>query len=500
MKDPSARQQRFKQQTVRLRVAVLCTIAYFLLPQVPALCQASGVYPGNPVASQPNVGTGATGALVTTQNPFAGSVPEGKATSEVLPLAFKDAIERGLRNNLGLLLQSDSTLAARGQKWKDLSDLLPNLTTGTSENLAQNNLAAQGIRFPGVPLIVGPYGFFDTRAYLSLSLFNLKSLNRERGASNNEQAARYTYKDGRDLVVLAVGNAYLQALAGAARVDTARAQVQTAQALYDKAVDQRNAGVSPAIDTLRARVELQTRQQQLIVARNDYAKQKLALGRVIGLPPGQEFTLTDEAPYEPSTTLGLEDSLQRAYRSRSDYQAALEQVRASERFRKAATAEYFPTLGVNANYGDLGINPGNSHGTFEVSSTLNIPIFQGGKVKGDVLQAEAALRQSQQQLDNLRGQIDYEVRTALLDLAATAEQVEVARSSVDLANQTLIQARDRFAAGVTDNLEVIQAQEAVAAANENYISSLYANNLSKVALARATGSAEAGVKQYLKSK
>jgi outer membrane protein TolC len=478
----------------------LVTITSFLVPLALAWAQSSGSYPNSPSTSQPNVGAGAAGALVTSQNPFTGSVPEGKATPEALPLSFKDAIERGLRNNLGLLLQSDATVAARGQKWKELSDLLPNLTTGTSENVAQQNLAAEGIRFPGVPSIVGPYGFFDTRAYLSLSLFNLKSLNRERGASNNEQAARYTYKDGRDLVVLAVGNAYLQALAGAARVDTAQAQVQTAQALYDKAVDQQNAGVSPAIDTLRAHVELQTRQQQLIVVRNDYAKQKLALARVIGLPPGQEFALTDKAPYEPLTTLGLEQSLQRAYTARSDYQAAVQQVRAAERFRKAATAEYFPTLGVDANYGDLGITPGNSHGTFTVSGTLNIPIFQGGKVHGDVLQAEAALQQAQQQLENLRGQIDYEVRTALLDLAAAAEQVEVARSSVDLADQTLTQAKDRFAAGVTDNLEVVQAQEAVAAANENYISSLYAHNLSKVALARAMGYAEEGVKQYLKSK
>ena len=186
--------------------------------------------------------------------------------------------------------------------------------------------------------------------------------------------------------------------------------------------------------------------------------------------------------------------------SRSDYQAALQQARAAEHFRKAATAEYFPTVDVAGNYGDIGVTPGNSHGTFQVAGTLRIPIFQGGKVHGDVLQAEATLRQSRQQLENLRGQIDYDVRTALLDLAAAADQVEVARSSVDLADQTLVQARDRFAAGVTDNLEVVQAQETVVAANENYISSLYAHNLAKVALARAIGYAEEGVKQYLKSK
>jgi outer membrane protein TolC len=251
---------------------------------------------------------------------------------------------------------------------------------------------------------------------------------------------------------------------------------------------------------LRAQVEQQTRQQQLIVTRNNFAKQKLALARIIGLPPGQEFTLTDTAPYEPLANEGLDRSLQRAYSSRSDYQAAVQQVRAAEKFRNAATAQHYPSITIDGNYGDIGINPGNSHGTFEIAGTLNIPIFQGGKTHGDVLQAESRLRQSQQQLGNLRGQIDYEVRSALLDLAAADEQVQVAKSSVDLADQTLMQSRDRFAAGVTDNLEVVQAQESVSAANENYISSLYAHNLAKVELARALGYAEAGVKQYLKSK
>ena len=207
--------------------------------------------------------------------------------------------------------------------------------------------------------------------------------------------------------MLSIGNAYLQALSGAARLETAEAQLQTAHALYDKAADQQNAGLSPAIDTLRARVELQTREQQLIVTRNDYAKQKLALVRAIGLPTGQEITLTDRAPYDPLTALGLEESLQRAYASRSDYLAAVQQVRAAEHYRKGASAEYLPTIDVTADYGDLGINPGHSHGTFELSGRLSVPIFQGGKVHADVLQAEATLRQNRAQLENLRGQIEY---------------------------------------------------------------------------------------------
>ena len=420
----------------------------------------------------------------------------------VLPLSFKDAIDRGLRNNLGILLQSDSTLTARGERWKELSELLPHLNGAVSETAEQIDLAALGFRFniPGIPNVVGPIGVFQAGAYLTQSLFDYHAIERNRGASYNERAVQLSLKNARELVVLAVGNSYLLALAGAARVGTAQADVETAQALYDKAADQQKAGVNPAIDTLRAHVELQTRQQQLIVARNDYAKQKLTLGRVIGLPPGQEFSLTTEAPYEPLATAALEEDLQRAYASRPDYLAAAQQVRSAEEFRRAATAEHYPSLDMAGNYGAAGIRPGDSHGVFEVAATLNIPIFAGGKTHSDVLEAEATLRQSRQQLENLRGQIDYEVRSARLDLTAAADQVEVARSSVDLASQTLEQARDRFAAGVTDNLEVVQAQESLAAANESYISSLYSHNLAKISLAKAIGFAEEGVRQYLQSK
>jgi outer membrane protein TolC len=460
------------------------------------VAQTGPQYPDAPSASQSQ---GMPSVSVSNQGAFNGSVPQGKVSSEALPLTFKDAIDLGLKNNLGLLLQSDNTLAARGQKWKELSELLPNVSAEVTENVTQDNLAARGLRFPGFPTIIGPYSFFDARVYLKQTIFDYSDLEHLRAAKVNEQVAQYNYKDARDLVVLAVGNAYLIALAGVARVETAEAQVKTGQALFDKASDQLKAGVSPAIDSLRARVELQSRQQQAIVARNNFAKQKLALVRAIGLPVGQEIALTDKAPYEPLAAWSLETSLQRAYLTRSDYLAAAQQVRAAELLRKAATAEHLPSLFMSASYGDLGITPGESHGTFAVTGGLHIPIFAGGKAHADALQSEAQLRQSKQQLENLRAQIEYEVRVALLDLAAAAEQVEVARSSVDLAGQTMTQAQDRFTSGVADNLEVVQAQEAVAAANESYISSLYAHNLAKVELARAVGFAEEGVRQYLQS-
>jgi len=438
----------------------------------------------------------------TAQNPFLSSAPEGKATPGVLPLSFKEAIDRALRNNLGLLLASDTSLAARGAKWQELSHLLPNVSAAATQSAQQIDLAALGFRFsfPGISSVVGPIGTFDARAYVTAPLLDWHYLERERGARANELAARYKYNDARELVVLATGNEYLLTIAAAARVDAAQAQVESAQALYNKAHDQQTAGLVPAIDALRAQVEFQTRQQQLIVSRNNYAKQKLVLARTIGLAPGQEFNLTERAPYEPLTPMNVDEALRRAYTSRPDYQAAFQQVRAADQFRRAATAEHFPSLNFAGNYGTAGVNLGESHGVFEVGATLAIPIFAGGRAHADVLEAEATLRQNRQQLENLRGQIDYEVRTALLDLTAAADQVEVARSSLDLANQTLDQARDRFTAGVADNLEVVQAQEVVASANENYIGSLYAHNLAKVSLARAVGFAEQGVRQYLENK
>lgn len=466
-------------------------LAWIFLPLfcVPALM-------GQSSTSTPSI------SLPGSQSPFTGSQPEGTATAEVLQLSFQDAIDRGLRNNLGLLLSGDQTLTARGERWKELSNLLPDLEARLQEDVQTQSLTALGFKgnlfpFP-LPRVIGPFNYFDARATVSQSIFNFRNIEQERAASERLKSAKYSYKDARELVVLAVGNAYLLAIAGAARIETAGAQVSNAQALYNKAADQQKAGLTPAIDALRSQVELQTRQQQLIAARNDFAKQKLSLARIIGLPSGQEFVLTEKAPYQALTPLPIDVYLQRAYSSRSDYQAAQAQVRAAELAHRAAAAGRYPTVGLDANYGDIGVTPAQSNGTWQVNGGINIPIFAGGKVHSDLLEADSQLKQARSQLGDLRGRIDYEVRSALLDLNSAADQVEVARSSVDLAEQTLTQSRDRFTAGVTDNLEVVQAQEAVAAAHESYIESLYAHNLAKVELARSIGDAEQGVERYLK--
>lgn len=449
--------------------------------------------------------TGTTPSPPGTQagSPFAGSVASEPAPG-VVRISLQDAIDRGLKQNLGALLSKADIGSARGERWQQLSALLPNVTAGPSINVSKINLAELGISFhiPGVafPTSVGPFSYFDARANVSQSLFNWNSINKTRAAEQSLKSSEYTYKDARDLVVLAVGFNYLQAIADEARVETAKAQVETAQAIYSQASDQVSAGTSAAIDGLRAKVEMQTRQQQLIQARNDFAIQKLTVARVIGLALGQEFELTDKSLYQEFQSMTAEEALQRAYASRSDYQAAMADVRSAEFSRKAAVAGYFPSLSFNADYGTGGSHPSTATEVFDVRGTLSIPIFQGGSVHGDVLQADARLAQSRERLANLRGQIDADVRTALLNLESSAEQVEVARSNIELAEATLAQSRDRFSAGVTDTVEVVQSQEVAASAHEQYISSLYSYNYAKIALARAVGAGEAGVKEYFKGK
>lgn len=447
----------------------------------------------------------ASHGLFGQQVQFQGSVPAGVASATPLSLTLQDAINRGLRNNLGLLLSGQASEIARAERMRSLSVLLPQVTGAVSENVEQVDLPSRGINFhlPGgfsTPAVVGPFGYTDARAYASFSVFDYSLRKNYQAAKEGERAAQLSLKDARDLVVQSVANAYLLVIAGSSRVEALRAQVNTDQAIYERTTDQKRAGTTAAIDVLRARVQLQQEQQQLIAQENQVAKDKLALGRVIGLPSGQQFTIADTEPYSSLTAMTPEQALHAAYEQRADFQSAQASVRAAENFVSAARAERYPNLGLAADYGDIGSTIGNSHGTFTFQAVAKFNIFDGGRISGDVAQARAALKQRQDELADLGGQIDYQVRAALLDMESAADQVAVARNNLDLANQTLTQARDRFASGVTDTIEVVQAQGSVAVANDDLISALYAHNLSKVELARALGSTEERIQKFMEAK
>ncbi len=444
-------------------------------------------------------------ALLGQQAQFQGSVPTGAASSTPLSLTLRDAIDRGLRTNLGLLLSGQASEASRGERLRSLSALLPQVTGEVSENAEQVDLPSRGIDFhlPGgfaTPTVVGPFHYTDARAYASFSVFDYSLRKSYRAAQEGERAAQLSFKDAHDLVVQSVANAYLLVIAGYSRAQALRAQVETDQAIYDRTTDQHRAGTTAAIDVLRAHVELQQEQQQLIAQDNQVAKDKLALGRVIGLPPGQQFTITDTEPYSPLAEMTPDEALRTAYEQRADLQSAQASVRAAENSVSAARAERYPNLGVAADYGDIGTTPASSNGTFTFQVAAKLNIFDGGRISGDIIQARAALKQRQDEVADLGGQIDYQVRAALLDIQSAADQVAVARSNLDLANQTLTQAQDRFASGVTDTIEVVQAQGSVAVANDNLISALYAHNLAKVELARALGSTEQQIQKFMEVK
>jgi outer membrane protein TolC len=446
----------------------------------------------------------AASTLVGQQGQFQGSVPRGTASATPLALTLHDAIDRGLKANLGLLVSDSANESVRGQRLQALSALLPQAHAQAGETVEQLNLKTIGfnLKIPGVnaPTIVGPFHYTDVRAYASWNAFDYSARKDYRSAQENKRAAQLSVADARDLVVQATASAYLQIIADASRMEAIRSQVETSQALYDRAVDQQNAGTAAGIDVLRSQVELKQQQQRFLAQQNQFDKDKLALGRVIGLPAGQDFNLAETAPFSPLTVLTQDQALSAALAQRPDYQSYQARVRAAEESVKGAHGQRYPTAGVTADYGDVGPTLATSHGTFSFVASAKVNLFDGGRISGDEIQTKAALKQRQDELADLAGEIDYQVRAAFLDIRTAADQVAVARDNLDLANQTLVQARDRFTAGVTDNIEVVQAQESVASATDNSIAALYAHNLAKVNLARALGGAEQGIQKLMEVK
>lgn len=428
---------------------------------------------------------------------ISGSVPSGPATNEVLHLTLRDAINRALQYNLATIDTGENTRIARGQRLIALSKLLPQVNAGVSADVQQLSLATLGIKhLPGVPTIIGPFGYGSLDATISQTFFSFESIERFRAARTAEDAARLNYEDVLDVVTLAVGNAYLEVIEAHSRIDAQQAQVDSARALYNQALDEVQAGTSPRIDATRTEVQLHTEEYNLSVARNNFAIAKLTLGRAIGLPLGQQFELADQLPYSDINPPTIDDALKIAYRSRKDFRAALDSEKSAAQTLSATKGERYPVIAANGNYGDVGTTFAHSHGDFNFQGGVTIPIFSGGRIRGDITQAEAQLRQSKAEAENLRGQIDYDVRTAFLNLNAAKEQVRVANQNEALANDNLARSKDRFTSGVTDSVEVVQAEQSLASADDQYITSLYNYNFAKLSLARALGLARSNYDQY----
>jgi outer membrane protein TolC len=510
---------------LNLRSSIILTFA-LLLPYAPCAIfgQARSGQGGQAVQLPLSGRSGQTGSVTATesavpgtttsvntinptiqvQGPYAGSAPSTAKLPFSSKLSLQEAVARAVEYNLGAIGLTQAVRQSRGQTRVARSSLLPNLNANVSETVEQINLRAQGLRvsvpIPGFsfPTIVGPFNFFDVRASLSQTVFDLTTLNNYRSAREVQNANEHSADDARDLVVFAVGGAYLQVIASKAKVDSARAQLDTANTLFRQTSEQRNVGLVAQVDVNRSQVQALTQQQRLVSLQNDLAKQKINLARLTGLPPSDLYDISDDVPFTAAPPITADAAVKQALEQRSDLKAAEAQVRAAERARSAARAERLPSFSVNADYGVIGTNPSQSHGTFMVAGTIRIPIWQGGRTEGNIEQAEAALIQRRAELDDVKGRIEGEVRNAYLDLQAATSQVDLALKNIQVSQQNLDLTRQRFEAGVSDNLEVVQSQESVATARLDYINGVFAHNLAKLSLARAIGRVADSLPQFLK--
>jgi outer membrane protein TolC len=440
----------------------------------------------------------------TTQNgidpSYHGSLVTGKATGDVLPLSLDDAMQRGLRSNLGLILQTSNERQANGQRLEELQSLLPTVTGGASITVEQIDLAAYGLKFPGINPIIGPFQVIDFRAYLTQNLVNLNAFQSYLASKHNFQAAKLTAQDARDLVVLTVGNAYLLCVADQARIQAVQAELDSSKLSFDQATDNHEAGTSPRLDVLRAQVDYQSEEQSLIAAVNELAKDKLGLARAIGLPLDQKFELTDATPFQALDTPDPEAAFEQALKQRKDLAAAAEQTKAAEASKKAAFDDQLPTVTASGNFGDEGETVNHSHGTYTAEGQLSVPILQIAKTHGEEEVAGAQLDQSKAKLSDQVQQVNADVRDAILDIQTAAKLVEAAKSNVDLAREALSEAQQRFKAGVDNSLSVSQALATDRQAEDQYISALYQHNVAKLSLARGLGVTSTNYKEYLGGK
>jgi outer membrane protein TolC len=429
-----------------------------------------------------------------------------QAAPGALPLSLDDAIDRGLKHNLQVLLAAQTEQSVRGQILGVFFALLPNMRATAYTNTLELNLAAMGFKPSSLAAFGIAPGTFSsiqkvdtTSAQFSADqvLFNLTDFYLYAAARKAADVVAMNLLNTRGGVVEAVGTQYLAALADQAQIANAQALVTADEEVLRQATLAHDAGVGINLDVLRARVQLQNEQQALVRAQNTFAKDTIALNRLIGLPAEQELTLTDAVPYAELAEMPLDQARAVAYERRQDLLTLTAQLEVAQRAQKAVKYQRLPSLSFNSDYGVLGITHGNYHGVFTAQGTLKIPIFEEGRFRGESEVAAAQQIALQRQIESLRITIDAQVRASRMDVESSAELVKVARSNVDLATQALSDTRDRFSAGVADNLPVVEAQAALAAAQSRLVATEFEFNQTKLTLARNTGVVESQYNQYL---
>ena len=436
--------------------------------------------------------------------PLAGGVVVQKAVAGPMQLSIDDAIALGLEHNLQIELGRQNERRVKGEVLTVENALLPSITAQAYTQAKELNLAAEGFQ----PAALASFGIQNfnpiikvdvTSAQLNVSqqLFNIPAYYLYRSAQKAVNAAAFATLNSRGSIALQVGSGYLRALADAAQIGNAQALLKADEVVLRQAIDSHDAGVGTNLDVLRARVQLQQEQQVLISDENTFAKDKIALTRLIGLPADQDLQLTDPVPYEEMVALPLPQARDLAYTRRKDYLQLLAEVESAERSQKAVRYEYAPTVAFGGFYGVIGETHGLYHGDFAAQGQVNIPVFHEAQFRGEREVASAQMLGLKQQIASLRDTIDEQLRESMLDVESSQELVKVARSNVMLSQQVLDDATERFRAGVDDNLPVVQAQATLAGAETRLVQTLYQYNTAKLQLARNTGVVETRYRDYL---
>jgi len=439
-----------------------------------------------------------TTVQVQTQGSYAGSIAGKDEPNDALPLTLAEAVARGIRTNLGLISASNGDRQARAQRDIVRSALLPNLNGSVSEVAAKIDLAAQGfsagtfgssIPF-AFPQTAGPFHYYDLHGSIQQSIVDVTAIRNLRSQNASVEASGQQARQAREEVVLAVAGIYLQLMADTALLERQRAEVTLAEASYKQAQAQADAGNKSALEASRSLIELQTEQQRLRAQQGQVEKRQIQLARLIGLPLKVRVSPVDRLAPLPNAVDDVDKIVRRALAQRPDLHAAQAQVRAAVEARKAASAEHLPSVTVSGQYGLQGTNPNHGAGVFQAQAGISIPIFQGGRIEADVRQADAVVSQRQADLVDQQGAVEADVRSAYVDLTVANDQVNLADRNRELAMRTLQQSRDRFDVGVADSVEVVNSQQALAAADHDLVSSLFAQHVALINLAHASGDAE----------
>jgi outer membrane protein TolC len=459
----------------------------------------------------------ASGAVAQTPNPtsaanpFFGSVTAHPASDQVLRLSLDDAIFMGLKNNLGLKEAEAQEKSIHGQEDQAVQQFLPTITLTADTGVHQHNLVSSGFspgeiaKFAKLLHLTSLAGFSaitrddltEGQVHYSQMLFSSPVIAAFKAARSAGNAAHFARMSARGEVVQQVATAYLHAIAAASEVDNAKALEAEDQVLLDHAHDAHQAGIAANLDELRARVQLQAQQQTRIAQENALQKDLIQLKREIGVDPGQQIVLTDQAPYSELALETPEEVRAVALKNRQDYQNLLNQVDVYKGVRTAYRGQRLPSLSFGGYYGVSEVSGVGANGNFVAQGTLSIPIFREASLRGNIDAAQAQLSAVNAELADMRIHIDQQVRSALLDAQAASKLIEVARSNVDLASRALSDETDRVNGGVDDNLPLVTAQATLAAAQTNLVESLYRYNVSKLALARAAGVLEQQYRVYL---